>query len=104
LYKQHQARAAQKLELKKANAMLVYNMLQDMRHLIILDLRPKTDYDRHHIRKAIHVEMATLTKSLTQAYIHNKHSLYEGDDLRRVLVIVSDQNAKIVEEAVISAD
>jgi len=44
--------------LKKTNEQAVYNMLQDLRHLIILDFREKEEYDKKHIRKAI---MATLS-------------------------------------------
>jgi len=39
-WKQEKIRAGVKLELKVAQCILVYNMLQDMRHLVIIDFRP----------------------------------------------------------------
>lgn len=39
MYKKEIQRQGIKLDLKVATSILVYNMLQDMRHLIILDFR-----------------------------------------------------------------
>jgi len=41
------------LAMKAQTPQNVFNMLQDMRHLIILDLREQEAYDASHIRKAI---------------------------------------------------
>lgn len=44
--------------------MNVFNMLQDMRHLIILDFRSKTEFDISHIRKALNVTEETYEQEL----------------------------------------
>lgn len=62
MYKKAQLRKEIKLDLKVAQPMLIYNMLQDMRHLVIADLRDQESFDKAHIRKAIRVDMETLKK------------------------------------------
>ena len=46
-------RAKSTLTVKVTASMQVFNMLQDMRHLIIIDLRESEDYAQSHIRKSI---------------------------------------------------
>jgi len=55
-----------KLDLKKAESLLVYNMLQDMRHIIILDFRSKELFDKSHIRKSINVDIGSFEKILIE--------------------------------------
>lgn len=37
--------------------MNVFNMLQDLRHLILLDFRSEEEFNKSHIRKAIRVTL-----------------------------------------------
>ena len=48
--------SAEKVTLKVTNAMNAFNMLQDLRHLIILDFRSEEEYNKSHIRKAVRVD------------------------------------------------
>ena len=62
------ALAASKIQLKESNVMNTFNLLQDMRHLIILDFRDEQDFNKSHIRKA---ERATLDtyKEMVAGYL-----------------------------------
>lgn len=51
--RQEKAIASVKLQIKASNAMQTFNKLQDLRHLILLDLRSPEEFARSHIRKAI---------------------------------------------------
>ena len=55
MYAQERLRASQALTLKETTAMNVFNMLQDMRHLVILDLREEPQFAASHIRRSIRV-------------------------------------------------
>lgn len=68
LWKQELLRSGIKLELKVATSLLVYNMLQDMRHLVILDFRSKENFNQSHIRKANLVDMDNYRKVLVQQF------------------------------------
>jgi len=89
MYKKELARAGVKLDLKPATPLLVYNMLQDMRHLVILDFREQDAFDAAHIRKSVHVDSGSYEQTLFAAF-NSKQSQtqYQGDDLRRVLFIL----------------
>lgn len=105
MYKQEQARMQVKLDLKVATPMLVYNMLQDMRHVLVVDFRDKASaFDKSHIRKSIHVDAESYQKVIQAAFIQkvgNGH--YDGDDLRRVVfVFPPDQASKL--EALVKAN
>lgn len=84
--------------------MNAFNLLQDMRHLLIIDLRPADTFKLGHIRKSLNVEMATLNKVIMSAMLKPDPqfaSKYEGDDLKRVLFIFPD-DAPISFEKLIS--
>ena len=68
LWKQELLRTGVKLDLKVATSLLVYNMLQDMRHLVILDFRSKTNFESSHIRKASNVDIDNYRKVLVQQF------------------------------------
>lgn len=69
-----------------AQSILVYNMLQDMRHLVIIDFRP--DYKESYIRKSVAVDMDSYRLVLLREFAAKKNdTLYQGDDLRRVLFV-----------------
>jgi rhodanese-related sulfurtransferase len=91
--------AGEKLALKNTSAMNAFNLLQDMRHLVIIDLRPKEAYDLGHIRKSLHADMTNFAKVLCEA-IMNKHygSHYEGDDLKRALFVLPNDQAASMEK------
>ena len=56
---QERHRATQTLALKVTTAQNVFNMLQDMRHLVILDMREPADFVESHIRRSISVTVET---------------------------------------------
>jgi len=85
-YSKAKNKAANPLALKPAQSLLVYNMLQDLRHITILDFRP--EFDSQHIRKAFHVTRDNFAKVLLEV-LESKPcaSNYKGDYTRRVLFV-----------------
>jgi len=56
MYQQSLLRQQVKLELKPATPLICYNMLQDMRHLVIVDFRQ--DYKDRHVRRSLKVDLS----------------------------------------------
>lgn len=56
--------AGEKVQLKVTNAMNAFNLLQDLRHLIILDFRSEEEFDKSHIRKAVRVDITNYKKKI----------------------------------------
>ena len=56
MYQQSLLRQQVKLELKPATPLIVYNMLQDMRHLVIVDFID--DYTKRHVRRSLKVDLS----------------------------------------------
>lgn len=52
-----QARSQQTLSVKVATSQQVYNFLQDMRHLVILDFRSEELFKKCRIRKSLKVDL-----------------------------------------------
>lgn len=76
-------------------------MLQDMRHLIILDFRSKSDFDRSHIRKALNVtEESYAQELLTHLADSNTcfKSHYAQDQMKRVLFILPSSGWQALEK------
>lgn len=72
-----------------------------MRHLIILDFRAEEEFALAHIRKSMRVDLQTYGKTLVTAMLQTKSefkSHYEGDDLRRVLFVFSNETASKLEK------
>jgi len=69
-------------------------MLQDMRHLIIIDLRDEEVFNASHIRKAVRVEPSAtkIRDQLVGALLSNRderfRSHYSYDDLTRALFVL----------------
>ena len=91
---QERARAETKLTLKVWNSMNVFNALQDMRHVILLDFRDELEFNHSHIRKSIRVTLETYKDVLLDAMLNKDKtkqaqfkSQYENDDLKRVVFI-----------------
>jgi len=83
--------------------MNAFNLLQDMRHLLIIDVRPAEAFKLGHIRKSLNVEMATLSKVIMSAMLKPDTqfaSKYEGDDLKRVLFIFPDEYPTSLEKVI----
>ena len=104
-----QAKALSKLELqlKCTTPMNAFNLLQDMRHLIILDLRPEEQYAAGHIRKSINTNLSGYQKELSEAILlkekqHRFKSHYEADDLLRVLFVFPPESFDECEKAISS--
>lgn len=65
-----------------------------MRHLVIIDFRDKESFQACHIRKSTNVDMDNYRKVLMQEFASKKNdTLYQGDDLRRVLFVFPDQDS-----------
>ena len=103
-------RAGVKLTLKLTTSVNVFNMLQDMRHLVIVDLRSQTDFDESHVRNALHlgngldsIKTEVAKHLIADQKTNQFRSHFENDDLRRVLFIVPQADAKRY-EALIVAD
>ena len=99
------------LEMRVATVLLVYNMLQDMRHLVLLDLREKQLFDKAHIRHSINVDSSSdgqtddWSQVLAKAFVEMRgQSQYQDDDLRRLLIIQSKDQKPITNEQLIQAD
>jgi hypothetical protein len=57
----------QKLAVKATTVQNVYNMLQDLRHIIIFDFRSQEDFKLGHIRKSLNVTPEDYQERLTEA-------------------------------------
>ena len=90
----------QKLTLKVASTTILYNLLQDLRHLVIMDFRAPEEFKESHIRKSINVKLDDYQMRLTGALAgpkevkHPYRSHFEGDDLLRVVCIVPNPGWK----------
>lgn len=62
--RREKALAQEKVTLKVTNAMNVFNLLQDLRHLIILDMRNEEDFKKSHIRKAIRADLSNYKEKI----------------------------------------
>ena len=87
--------------------MNLFNILQDMRHVIILDLREEVDFNQSHIRKSIRVTLENYKDEIMTAMLTKDKekqqqfkSQYENDDLRRVVFIIPSENFKALEAQV----
>ena len=76
-----------KLDLKQAPPLLVYNMLQDMRHIVICDFRK----DQNHIRNSIKVDKDNYRQAIVKQFMIKTKPVYEGDDMKRVLFVIDNQ-------------
>lgn len=62
-------RATTSLSLKATTAVNVFNMLQDMRHLVILDMRSAAEFAESHIRKSINVTVDSVKDQLVASML-----------------------------------
>ena len=53
--------------------MNVFNMLQDLRHLILLDFRPEEQFNESHIRKAIRVTLDNYKSIIASLIVSLNH-------------------------------
>lgn len=53
--------------------MNVFNMLQDLRHLILLDFRTEEEFNKSHIRKAIRVDLSNYKKKIASLIVSLAH-------------------------------
>merc|ERR1719313_2029658 len=93
--------------------MNAYNMLQDLRHLVILDFRSEEEYKASHIRKSINVNPEAYKQVLASAIVslHNQVPLSEkekgeqqsievGDGVQKKEVSVDDAATKAVKDLI----
>ena len=65
---------------KTTNAMNVFNMLQDLRHLIILDFRSEQEFNESHIRKAVRVTPETYKQVIASCLVSLKSKVPDAPD------------------------
>jgi len=77
----------------------VYNMLQDLRHMIIMDFRKEEEFQKKHIRKSINVNIENYQQKIAELMLDAPQfkSHYEGDDMKRVLMIFPAEKWKVME-------
>lgn len=103
LYEEEKALSKQKLSLKVSSITNTYNMMQDMRHLIILDFRQEEEFKESHIRKSLTVTTDIYQQILAERLGGPKEmqqpykSHFEGDDLKRILCVLPNANWKELE-------
>ena len=49
--------------------MNVFNLLQDIRHLIILDFRSEEEFSESHIRKAVRCELSNYKEKVAESLV-----------------------------------
>lgn len=84
--------AQEKLQFKQTNVMNTYNMLQDLRHLIILDFRSLEEYNQSHIRKSIRVVLTDYQKILASALVSLHLQMQPGADGKSMKKSQSESN------------
>ena len=69
-------------------------MLQDLRHIVILDFRPSEEFQQSHIRLSLNVTLENYHKIMldvisgTKERQHPYRSHFEGDSVKRLLFIL----------------
>lgn len=74
-----------------------------MRHLIILDFRTQTDFDRNHIRIALNVTQETYEQELLTHLADTKSCFkthYAQDQLKRVLFVLPESGWQAIEKMI----
>ena len=87
--------SAEKVILKVTNAINTFNMLQDLRHLIILDFRSEDDFNKSHVRKAVRVDMSNYKQKIASFIV----SLHEKTKPGNTLSEVQKKDVDIATEA-----
>ena len=86
--------------------MNTYNMLQDLRHLIILDFRPEEQFNESHIRKAVRVTPETYKQVIASCLVslHNKVpdmiATDKSPEVQKQEISVDDAAAKALKKLV----
>jgi predicted sulfurtransferase len=73
--------AEAKVELKAVNPMNAFNLLQDLRHLIILDFRAAEEYNLSHIRKSIRVDESSYKEKVAGCIVSLHEKTRPGNTL-----------------------
>lgn len=101
MYKEEKIKVTEKLTLKVASTTTAYNMLQDMRQLIILDFRPTEEFQSSRIRKSIQSSLESYYAYLCIALKSDKFKThFEHDDFKRVLFVFPKADWKKYEQQI----
>ena len=73
--------AEAEVKLKVVNSMNAFNLLQDLRHLIILDFRSQEEFDKGHIRKGIRVDLANYKEKIAGCIVSLHEKTKPGNTL-----------------------
>ena len=90
---------------KTTNAMNVFNMLQDLRHLIILDFRSEQEFNESHIRKAVRVTPETYKQVIASCLVSLKSKVPDAPsdqitEVQKKEISVDDAAAKALKKLV----
>ena len=66
---------------KNVSAMNAFNLLQDLRHLIILDFRSEEDFNKNHIRKALRVDLTDYKEKIAGSIVSLHEKTKPGNTL-----------------------
>jgi len=72
--------------IKATNAQNVFNLLQDMRHLIILDFRSELEFNLFHLRKSIQCCIDKVESVILENLLKEK-SHFTEDSVKRILFV-----------------
>lgn len=97
--------AAEKKKMQEAAKIMqvtretVFNLLQDMRHLLILDIRPKEDFEKLRIRGSYSFTLEDIDAKIPEFMKFCKQSqdklLDQTDKLRRLLIVTQDEGENV---------
>lgn len=100
--RREKALAEEKVQLKVTNAMNAFNLLQDLRHLIILDFRTQEEFDKSHIRKAVRADITNYKEKIAGYLVslHHKAKPGAGAEVKEEQAAVQDEakDAQVIEE------
>eukprot|EP00347_Sterkiella_histriomuscorum_P023666 403333809 len=101
MLKEEKQKSKEKLTLKVSSITNTYNMLQDLRHILILDFRSPEEFEEANIRRSINVNLENYQHALmglfaTKPQDHASH--YISDDLKRVLFVLPKDDWKNYEK------
>ncbi|CDW84256.1 UNKNOWN [Stylonychia lemnae] len=103
MLKEEKMKASEKLSLKVSSITNAFNMLQDMRHILILDMRPREEFEELHIRKSLHSTLENyhlIIQSIFSTKNPDYNSQYEGDDMKRIMFIFPNSDWKAYDSAI----
>jgi rhodanese-related sulfurtransferase len=99
MYAAEKKKMQQSTKIMQTTRETVFNLLQDMRHLLVLDIRPKEDFAKSRIRGSFSFTLEDVESKIPDFMKFWKRSqdklLDKTDKLRRLLIITQDAGEDI---------